>query len=82
MAFASRFIILVCGGTQRLAELRDPDRGRPVVPLPGVLSIFVGDDGLDKSEEGEEGADRGEETREDESEDGGEGTTGAFSRGD
>lgn len=78
----SRFIILVRGGTQRLAELRDPERERPVVPLPDILSVFVGDVGLDKGEEGVEGGDRGEETREEESEDGGEGTIGTFSRGD
>ena len=35
VGFESRFIILVRGGTHRLAELREPERERPVVPLPG-----------------------------------------------
>lgn len=79
VGFESRFIILVRGGTHRLAEPRDPERERPVVPLPAILS--VGNVGVDEGE-GVEGGDRDEDVREEESEDGGEGAIGTFSRGD
>jgi len=71
----SRFTILVCGGTHLRAELRDLER----VGCPSALRVNgeIGEDRGDEGVEGGEGIDANEEV----SDDGGEGTTGTFSKG-